>query len=234
MKFECATCCNSGQNNLANILNQGQGCKKCKDEASASKKRFNIEYAKTVYLEKNLELLENVYINSNTKMKYRCLICNYIGQNSLGSMDDKSRGCRECHYRNMCGKNHWAWNPKKTELNEMIRVKRSKHWVIKHMTDDPLYNEWLLGYDTYEIHHTPQINDWSSYLIENNLTDNNEIIMYVRETANTRERLSIVPTKIHKSMHKNRSYKFNKEKFEKFLEENDIGVLDYANRSPIQ
>jgi hypothetical protein len=39
--------------------------------------RLTIEYVKEKFNQKDLELLENEYINAHTYMKYRCKICNH-------------------------------------------------------------------------------------------------------------------------------------------------------------
>lgn len=222
MKFKCQSCDYHGSNCLNNVYNNKQGCKKCKDEASANKRRFNIEYTKQMFLNKNLDLLEKEYKNSRTSMCYKCLTCNYIGKTALSHIKTRKYGCPECYHKHKSGENHWKWNKNKKELNGQIRIKRSKNWINKYMKNDPLYESWVKSRYEYEIHHEPQIQDWCSYVIEHNLNYNEYIIMNIREIANSRERLSIIPIKIHKSIHKNACYKYDKIKFEQFLIDNDI------------
>ncbi len=51
-----------------------------------SKLKYTYKEVKQFFQEKNMELLSKRYENSSQKLKYKCLICGYIGTKILYSL----------------------------------------------------------------------------------------------------------------------------------------------------
>ena len=83
MKYKCK--CNNESYISFSHFKQGKRCIKC-----SGNQKLTLEYVKIFFKERNCELLENVYTNSNTKMKYIC-IC---GNESSTTFDNFRSGCR--------------------------------------------------------------------------------------------------------------------------------------------
>lgn len=87
MKYKCK-CGNEAYITLGHFK-RGQTCMKC-----GGTKKLTLEYVKKIFKEQDCELLENIYINSNTKMKYFCK----CGNKSSISFDNFRSGyrCMNC------------------------------------------------------------------------------------------------------------------------------------------
>ena len=81
--------------NYAN-LSQGGGCPKCANEKAGSYKKLNINIAKEIFEDKGYELLDDTYINSETKMKYKCPFHPDKEQSISLTKLKQGRGCRFC------------------------------------------------------------------------------------------------------------------------------------------
>ena len=77
-------------------LKQGCGCKKCSLERRATARKLDFNYIKNAFMEKGYILLDTIYNNSKTKMKY---ICNehpdIVQEISYDGLRDGG-GCRLC------------------------------------------------------------------------------------------------------------------------------------------
>lgn len=88
-KYICIKCKYHGEKSLGGIK-QNQGCPQC-----ASNRKYIFNEAKKIFKEHGYTLLEDIYINVRTLMKYKCDKCNDIRKKSLGSVID-GRGCAKC------------------------------------------------------------------------------------------------------------------------------------------
>lgn len=75
-----------------NFLYNGQRCPLCNSNFG----KINLDIAKKEFLKKNLELLEDIYINSTTKMKYKCLVCGCEHSATYADIIHKNHGCAGC------------------------------------------------------------------------------------------------------------------------------------------
>lgn len=72
MKYICS--CGNESIIQWNSFQQGSRCMKCSNAAAGEKLTF--EYIQNKFLENECELLETIYINSKSKMKYKCICKN--------------------------------------------------------------------------------------------------------------------------------------------------------------
>lgn len=73
---------------------QGHRCKKCAIERRKEQRKFSYEFVENFFKEQNCELLEKIYINVQTKMKYKC-ICGNESNIRFDSFQAGSR-CNKC------------------------------------------------------------------------------------------------------------------------------------------
>jgi hypothetical protein len=80
-------------------LKQGKGCPKCALNTSANKRRFTLSdvITKLKDINNNIEILEDVYVDANTKLKCRCLVdgCSYEWSTSWHTLQS-GHGCHGC------------------------------------------------------------------------------------------------------------------------------------------
>jgi hypothetical protein len=79
------------------FINQNQGCRYCSLEKQADQRRHDYSFVKSIFESRNLILLEDIYINAHTKMKYICNIHNdKIQEIDFKQLYHKGQGCRDC------------------------------------------------------------------------------------------------------------------------------------------
>jgi hypothetical protein len=93
-----------------NTLKKGHGCPYC-----YGNQRLTYDFVKEKFNEIGLELLEDEYVNSQTKMKYNCKKHNdEIQQTTYGEIS-KGHGCYHCGIEKRSGENAWNYNPNKED-----------------------------------------------------------------------------------------------------------------------
>ena len=75
-----------------NFCTNGQRCPHC----NSNRGKITLEIAQEAFLKKDLELLENTYINSETHMKYKCKKCGDIHSAAYKDIVNKNMGCANC------------------------------------------------------------------------------------------------------------------------------------------
>ncbi len=109
----------------------GRRCKKCGYNKLANKFRYSYKYVFNYFKEQKCELLENTYINSHIKMKYRCVCKN----KSIITFDKFKQGkrCYQCGIKKNSGKNHGNYNHSLTEeeRNKGRRYAEYEEWRKK-------------------------------------------------------------------------------------------------------
>jgi len=93
---ECMICgCNSFEfqwkPSFHSIKDNNSGCPNC-----AKNLKLTYKQVKQFLLEKKIELLSNKYINSSTKLKTKCLICNCIWFPTFDNIK-QGKGCPNCN-----------------------------------------------------------------------------------------------------------------------------------------
>ena len=91
MKFRCN--CGRVHRSVLGNFKQGQRCPGCGVAASESQ-RLTYTYVKAYYKLRGCELLEDEYINNQTKMKFRCN-CGRVHRSIFGDFK-RGRRCRSC------------------------------------------------------------------------------------------------------------------------------------------
>lgn len=126
IKCQCKIC-GHVWNPQANSLIQERGCPKCQNLAKANNQRFNqVQFLQKIR-EKNLNIvaLEN-YIDSKTKIGFKCLKCNYEWQTKPAILF-RGHGCPNCAGRpkfdtNSFKKTMKTKNPNITIIGEYINT----------------------------------------------------------------------------------------------------------------
>ncbi len=122
MEYRCS-CGNISYINFNNFK-QGRRCMKC-----SGKEKFTYKYVYNYFKKKGCELLEEKYINSRTKIKYRC-VCKETSYITFDSFKQGHR-CRKCAIKKNSGKNSSCYNPNLTDEERILN------------RDYPEYKKWV-------------------------------------------------------------------------------------------
>ncbi len=90
MKYKCS--CGNISHITWNNFSKGKRCSIC-----GKNKKYTFKKVEALFKEQSFELLENIYVNVNTKMKYRCS-CGNVDYMTLSNLK-KGRKCRKCNKR---------------------------------------------------------------------------------------------------------------------------------------
>jgi len=126
LKYRCR--CKSISKICFNAFKSGHRCSKC-----SGKEKPTFEYVYNFFKKENCELLEIVYLNCYTSMKYRCS-CKNISKISFFCFK-KGQRCKKCGYKKnkKSGKDHYNYNPNITDEERKQRKRR---------TSDPRNKKW--------------------------------------------------------------------------------------------
>lgn len=218
------TICSQGHLYLSMFkdFRKGVRCRKCYDIKTSIRQKYDIEY-KIKFLEKfNYTLIKEL------KNEYILLKCNnnHIIRMLWGNLQQGYR-CKQCYLENYNGSNHHAWNPYK-DVNKKLRKYVPHKWVINNMKDDPNYSDYINNYKIYSVDHIFPIKSFSDYIVENNLTDNEQFILNLRNNLiNKKENLRLI-TKIENS---SKRAKYDKKLFLEKYEDILIEILENLKKS---
>lgn len=110
-------------------------------------KKLLLEDVRALFLVQNLELLEDVYVNTVTKMIYRCLICGNVNKICAGKVKYSNEGCnsRECinlKLKATCNKRFNADSYSQTqEFKDRYKAISLERYGVEH----PLQNTQILN-----------------------------------------------------------------------------------------
>ncbi|MHA1469067.1 MAG: hypothetical protein ACTSSP_00750 [Candidatus Asgardarchaeia archaeon] len=121
MRYRCK-CGNISGIRLANFK-LGERCTKC-----GGSEKFTFEYVYNYFKEQDCELLEKGYINSRTKIKYKCS-CKNISTTKFYHFKNGHR-CNKCGVERTTGKNNYNYNSNLTNEDRILNRKL------------PGYEEW--------------------------------------------------------------------------------------------
>lgn len=158
LKYLCPFHENKGIQKIkyANLRN-GQGCKYCGRGNQIAKRKLPFETVKVEFTKNNYTLLENEYINANTKMKYICNKHPEKVQAISYSTLKQGHGCRPCGNEKLSkaqrGENAPNWKGGVKNITEYLR-QHLKDWKIKclEVNDYKCFITGKGGKDL-EIHH---------------------------------------------------------------------------------
>lgn len=120
MKYRCI-CGDISEIQFSNFQ-QGQRCFKCGHRRKGEKRRLLFEYVDSVFEKNNCKLLEDKYVNSRTKMKYRCA-CGDLSEICFNCCYNGIR-CAECAIKENSGENHYRWIKDRVLFEENKRFKQ--------------------------------------------------------------------------------------------------------------
>jgi len=91
----------------------GHRCNSCGTKRAREKLKLSFEYVCDYFKKQGCKLLEKIYINCDIPMEYICE-CGSISKISFYSFCQGSR-CKKCAAERNSGKNHYNYDPNKTE-----------------------------------------------------------------------------------------------------------------------
>lgn len=147
--------CKCGKQRKCRLKNlRRSGCKSCKD--SAMKNSF--QEVKNFFLQHKCEVIDEVYLNARTPLKYKC-VC---GNESKICFDSFKRGnrCQKCGNKKISekvsGPNHPNWNPDREKAKQNLIFRKKCCGLLKHTLqcvgrtkNNKTKN--LLGYDSKQL-----------------------------------------------------------------------------------
>lgn len=127
IKYKCPNHLEKGvQTTSLDTLRKGGGCVYCSIDSNSQKQRLDYEFVKGEFEKRGYELIENSYINSGTKMMYRCP--NHPDEQLFISYDSlkQGKGCYLCGIERNRGNGGNNWKGGITSLNNYLRDKLSQ------------------------------------------------------------------------------------------------------------
>lgn len=97
LEIECGTCGYVWHPCFCSYKNSNSGCPECAKKELSTRFRGDMSMIRDVYKKNNMEILENddVYVNSQTKLSTRCLICGHIWKTDYNNIAN-GRNCPVC------------------------------------------------------------------------------------------------------------------------------------------
>jgi hypothetical protein len=192
MKYKCK--CGNGSSITLGNFNSGHKCSKC-----GGNEKLKYETVYKAFKDQGCELLETEYINTLTKMRYRC----ECGNESISSYNNFRSGnrCKECGLLKRTGANHPRFKKDRTRMDR-TKILSFDYRKLHILNDDPNYanhvqsknvaktsgNRWDISDYTVD-HIQPRI-----AFIDNDL-DIKYDLKIIKEICNLRENLRIIPQK---------------------------------------
>lgn len=133
MRFECNLHKGIIQEIEWNVLRYSKyGCEFCAKENNPSyRSKYDIEFSKEVFDNYGFILLEDEYINVNTRMRYKCKKHpEKIQYASLSSVLSNKARCKKCYKENCSAENSHRWKGGITSLRKFAREILS-NWIRK-------------------------------------------------------------------------------------------------------
>lgn len=151
MKYICK--CGKESTISWNKFTQGKRCGYCGKNGRV--KKYTYEEVENIFTKRGCKLLEKIYSNNLTRMKYICK-CGRESYISLNGFLYQEQYCRECWREGNCGKNNSSWIEDREELKtrKLFRKKcysmlyKSYKRVKKNKTSR---TEYALGYSPKDL-----------------------------------------------------------------------------------
>lgn len=147
MRYKCS--CGGISEIIFNHFKKGHRCDKC-----GGTKRLTLEYVEQYFLDNDCELLEKIYINNRTEMKYRCS-CGNISKATFNKFQNGKR-CWKCWIEKITGKNNCNYNHNKTDEERLIERKYLEYYKWRKSTykkDDYTCQKCLIKGGRLNAHH---------------------------------------------------------------------------------
>lgn len=208
--------------------NGGRQCKFCLYESL----RHGLEYVKKYFLDHGCILLEDKYVNANTKMRY---ICNCGKERKITfSCFKNGHRCKSCGYnkRDQSGCRNHMWNPDRNDILSRARFRTiCKNLIYRSLRglycDKTSSTYALLGYTHKElIKHIENHPNWQKVKEQKWSVDHIFPIKAftdygIRDLKIINSLENLQPLLLHENASKKDTY--NREDFERFL--NDKGIV---------
>lgn len=155
-----------------------------------SRKRLSYNYVKEYITNNQYELLSKEYINSSIKLDIKCNN-NHKYSVTFHNFQAGWR-CPVCKSIRNSGEGHFRYNPNRNELqlNERMRIKRKKKWIINNMKHDPNYDNFLLYPDNYVLDHIIPVSIFIKIMIHYNLNE-----LQLKRVINNKNNLQLLTIK---------------------------------------
>lgn len=181
----------------------------------AGKQAHTISHVKKKAKERGYRCTSKSYKNGKEKLDFECNVKHKFKMN--WNNFQQGQDCPVCKYIKLSesrfGPNNPNWNEHREymDLALKLRMKRTKNWIIKNMSHDPNYNDFLSNPTHYAIDHIFPIIAFSKYMIENNIED--ELLM--RDIANSMDNIQLLSRKANGQKYS----KHDDEKFKSYINE---------------
>ncbi len=129
MRYRC-NCGNEKCKITLGDFKTGRRCNECGIIRAANKNRFTYKEVCNYFKKNDCELLETEYINSSTKMRYRCVCGNEKCKVRFNSFRRGNR-CKECLIERISGKNSCNWIEDREEFEEKKKFGEKCRSILK-------------------------------------------------------------------------------------------------------
>ena len=125
-KFKCNNCNHTWVAKSSTIIRLSTGCAKCANKLTLTLDEVRIKL-KDMY--DNIEILDSVYENCDSKLSCRCLIHNYEFFKSWDKLKQSKKPCKICEIESKSGRNSYMWKGGLTDLNDYLRDSIRGWWI---------------------------------------------------------------------------------------------------------
>lgn len=95
LNYQCKICNHIWKNCFNNIKNSNQGCPKCSRKRVSENQKIPINDVISLFNDKNITLLDTIYVNAKSPLNCKCKICNHIWKITQSNVK-ANRGCPNC------------------------------------------------------------------------------------------------------------------------------------------
>lgn len=96
MEYECKECGFIGTKQLTKVNYRKQGCKICGKAKGAKSRRMTIDELKEKFVTLEAELITTEYHKRDLPLKFKCLLCDEIGERTYASVFNSKLACLSC------------------------------------------------------------------------------------------------------------------------------------------
>ena len=152
INYRCS--CGNISKIIFDSFRRGHRCNKCAVSDRKSKQKFSYDYVFNYFKDLGCELLEDNYINAQTKMRYKCR----CGRESISNLNNFKRfkKCPKCGIESRSGENHYEWKEDRVEHEEGRKIRDRCYKMLKYTLNKTGQNKVsstynMLGYTSKEL-----------------------------------------------------------------------------------
>jgi hypothetical protein len=128
INYRCT--CGNVSKIIFDSFRRGHRCSKCASIRNAKKQTLTYDYVFNYFKDRGCLLLEDKYINAQTKMKYLCS-CGDIDYVRLGGFK-RSKRCWRCGVKKRSGKNHYEWKEDRDAHEDGKKMKQRCYKMLRN------------------------------------------------------------------------------------------------------